>query len=323
MIITRTPLRISLIGGGTDIPSFYERHLGAVVSFTIDKYVYVSVNRRFEDGFRISYSITEDVATLEEIGHNLVRTALGITKIKNNLEITSIADIPGKGSGLGSSSAFTVGLLKALLKDPEDQDPRAILAERAYIVETECGSHVGKQDQYASSYGGMNYITFGKRNVCVRPLSISNEWKDDFERHSMLLWTGISRNANPILSVQRKNALEGRSVEAMMKLSNLAQTFHRMMIEGESLKSLASVMNEGWQQKRKIADEITNPEIDEWHQAIMRCGAWGAKLCGAGGGGFLFVLAPVHVHRDILAATGLREIRYQIEMEGSKVIYEK
>ena len=168
----------------------------------------------------------------------------------------------------------------------------------------------------------MNYITFGKRNVCVRPLNISSEWKDDFERHSMLLWTGVSRNANPMLSAQRINAIEGRNVEAMMKLSDLAQTFHRMMVNGESLKSLAAVINEGWLQKRKMADGITNPKIDEWHQAIMRCGVWGAKLCGAGGGGFLFVLAPVHVHRDILEATGLREIRYQIEMEGSKVVYE-
>ncbi len=321
MIITRTPLRISLIGGGTDIPSFYEKHLGAVVNFAIKKYVYVSCNKRFEDGFRISYSKTEDVESRNQIQHDLVRTALGMTKIFNHLEITSVADIPGHGSGLGSSSSFTVGLLKALLKDPEDLDPRAILAERAWTVETECGASVGKQDQYAAAYGGVNYITFGKRNVCIRRLNVSQEWVDDFERHALLLWTGSGRSANEILKEQSLNAHEGRSVSSMKKMTELAQEFHQAMVSGASIKYLAAIMDEGWRLKRTFASGITNPNVDKWHKDILRCGGWGAKLLGAGGGGFMFVLAPVSTHRDILRETGLRKVDFGIEMEGSKIIY--
>lgn len=321
MIITRTPFRVSLIGGGTDIPAFYEKHLGAVVSFTINKYVYVSVNRRFENGFRVSYSQVEDVESRDEIQNDLVRRALGMTKIRGNIEITSVADIPGKGSGLGSSSSFTVGLLNALLEEPNEGDPRAVLAERAFMVESEGGNKVGKQDQYAAAYGGVNYMTFGKRNVCVRQLNISQEWKQDFERHSLLLWTGMTRNANGILSQQHINTTEGRSVEAMMEMRELAQLFYERMLYGASIKGLGDIINQGWKLKRKIASEISTPQIDEWYHTIMECGAWGVKLCGAGGGGFLLVLAPVNIQRDILAATKLRNVPYEIEMEGSKIIY--
>jgi len=320
LIITRTPLRVSLVGGGTDLPAFYKKHLGAVVSLTIDRYVYVSVNRRFEGGYRISYSKTENVTSVSEIEHDLVREALKTTAIQPGLEITSIADIPGRGAGLGSSSSFTVGLLNALLKD----DDPSVLAERAYTIEAEkCGRSVGKQDQYAAAYGGMNYMTFGKRNVCVRRLEISEAWKNDFEKHALLLWTGTSRNANLILKEQAQ-VLEynQNAVDLSVILAKQAREFYEEFLEGMTVKRAAELVHSAWMTKRAIMPTITTADIDEAYERALQSGAWGGKLLGAGGGGFMLILAPKYTHARILEATGLRNLPIRIEMEGSKVIYD-
>lgn len=320
MIITRTPLRISLIGGGTDLPAFYKKHLGAVVSMTIDKYVYVSVNRRFDGGYRVSYSRTENVTSVADIEHDLVRESLRMTAIQPGMEITSIADIPGNGTGLGSSSAFTVGLLHALLKDEEP----GVLAERAFVVESEkCGHAVGKQDQYAAAYGGMNYMTFGKNGVGVRRLEISKAWKDDFENHALLLWTGSSRNSDLILKEQAAEMQKGSAaLELSIILAKQANEFYEEFLSGVTVKRMAELIHAGWMTKRAIIPTITNAEIDDAYERALQAGAWGGKLLGAGGGGFLFVLAPKYIHARILETTGLRNMKIRIETEGSKVIYD-
>lgn len=287
---------------------------------TIDRYVYVSVNKRFDGGYRVSYSKTENVRSVSEIEHDIVREALGMTKIQPGLEITSVADIPGNGTGLGSSSAFTVGLLKALLKD----DDPGTLAERAYTVEAQkCNHPVGKQDQHAAAYGGVNYMTFGRNNVCVSRLMISNAWKADFEKHALLLWTGTSRDANTILKEQaRVMEYNPGVIELGITLAGQAREFYENFVSGMTIKRMAERIHEGWMTKRAIVPTITTEDIDDAYERALQAGAWGGKLLGAGGGGFLLILAPIYTHSKILEVTGLRNVPIHIEMEGSKVIYD-
>jgi len=320
MIITRTPLRISLIGGGTDVPEYYAKKAGAVVSLTINKYVYVTVNKRFEPMFRVSYSKTEHAARIENIEHDLVRESLLMSRVEHGLEITSVADIPGNGTGLGSSSAFTVGLLKAL--DPQVEP--GTLAERAFMVESgKCRNPVGKQDQYAAAYGGLNFITFGKRLVRVTPIAASNQWTRDFEEHALLLWTGVSRDANDILKSQSKSFETGDAMGYGQKLAQLAHTLYAEICgyQMNQMDVLGELLNEAWELKKKLAGGISNDTIDRHYKTAISQGAYGGKLLGAGGGGFLLFLAQPERHEAIARATGLRRVDFRVEKEGSNVIY--
>jgi D-glycero-alpha-D-manno-heptose-7-phosphate kinase len=319
MLITRTPLRISLIGGSTDVPAFYKKNAGAVVSFAINKYIYVSVNEKFDGKYRVSYSKTENVKTVDEIQHNLVRESLKLFNIKKGLEITSVSDIPGSGTGLGSSSAFTVGLLKALGKD----DRPAILAERAFVVEAEmCFQPIGKQDAYASAHGGLNYMAFHKNSVQVIKLNQSPEWISEFEKHSLLLWTGRSRDANEILKLQNKGFQDGGNTEMGKMLSQLANDLYVGMLNHISIQETGVLLQEAWKVKKFLAFGISDAQIEGWYDNAMRYGSYGGKLLGAGGGGFLFFLAPPDRHAQIIEKTGLRKIPFNIEMTGSEVIYD-
>lgn len=319
MRITRTPLRISLVGGGTDMHSFYSRYPGAVFSFAINKYVYVSVNEKFDGTFRVSYSKTELSPTIDEIQHTLVRNCLKIMNIKNGVEITSVADIPGEGTGLGSSSAFTVGLLKAL--SPKNIEP-SILAERAYEVEANMCLHpVGKQDQYASAIGGMNFMTFGKSSVSVRPVMPSSEWMHDFYSSSLLLWTGVTRSANDILTSQRKGFQDGVNITVGKTLSREAHLFMQEITDGAKIKKLGEILDRTWELKKALAPQISNPKLDELYTKAKEAGAYGGKILGAGGGGFFFFFAPNYLHKQIIEATGLRRIDFSLEQNGSEVIY--
>ena len=319
MIITRTPLRISLVGGGTDVKEFYSKHAGAVVSFAIQHYVYVSVNKKFDGKFRVSYSQTENVNTLDEIQHDLVRESLRLHNIKTGLEITSVSDIPGNGTGLGSSSAFTVGLVNALSKNVTP----AALAECAYVVENEtCGHPTGKQDQYACALGGMNYLAFQRRHVKVIPLYPSEAWLNEFQSHSLLLWTGIARDGNEILKEQRGNFSSGANLEIGKQMAQLATDLYVEILNEEGMDRIGGLIAESWKIKRFFANGISNMRIEGQIEEIKQSGAYGWKLCGAGGGGFLFVLAPPDTHARIVERTGLRQIKFKIEKEGSKVIYE-
>lgn len=318
MIITRTPLRISLIGGGTDMPSFYTKSPGAVLSFTINKYVYVSVNEKFDGTFRVSYSKIDEAPNIEAIQHNLVREALSLCNVKTGIEITSIADIPGTGTGLGSSSAFTVGLLRALRPKEEP----TIIAERAFEVESgRCGHPVGKQDQYASSIGGMNFFTFGKRDVHVRPILPSNEWKHEFESCCLLLWTGMTRDANEILKLQKKGFDSGGNIQVGKELSYQAHEFFQHIADGARVKFLGEILHESWKYKKMLAPNISNSKIDDLYEKAMSAGAYGGKLLGAGGGGFLFFFAPVYHQKAIVQATGLRRIDFCMTNNGSEIVY--
>lgn len=318
VIITRTPLRISLVGGGTDMPAFTQKHPGAVVSFAIDKYVYVSVNPKFDRKFRVSYSKTENADRVDQIKHDLVRESLKISGVTEGVEITSISDIPGTGTGLGSSSAFTVGLLKALEKYP---DP-SILAERAFEVESgKCYHPVGRQDQYASAHGGFNFMIFGKNNVQVTPLRLPFHWRKEFSNYALLLWTGITRDANDILQRQDKTFRDGGNIEIGKHLSRYAHDFYQELIDGANMERLGALMNIAWTEKKMLAPGISTMKIDDLYGSAIKCGAYGGKLLGAGGGGFLFFLAPPEKHDDIVEKTGLKKIDFKIEMEGSKVIY--
>lgn len=318
MIITRTPLRISLVGGGTDLPAFYKKSPGAVFSFAVNKYVYVIVNPKFDGRYRVSYSQLEIVDEIKDIQHDIIRSAMQISGVKHGLEVTTVADIPGGGTGLGSSSALAVGILKALTPYLDC----GTLAEKAFFLESEgCGSPVGKQDQYASAYGGMNFITFGKNNVNVRPIIPSADWMHDFESCTLLLWTGITRNANDILKEQRKNFDDGASIAHGRKLARLAHDFLDEVAGKGRVRQLGEIMHESWALKRQLSSGISNSEIDTIYDNAMRAGAYGGKLLGAGGGGFFFFFAPNYHHKAIIEATGLKKVEFKVEEKGSEVVY--
>lgn len=313
MIISRTPLRISLVGGATDTPAFYSKHVGCVVNFAINKYIYISVNKKFDGKIRVSYFKTENVESIDDLQHDLVRESLRYFKYVDGVEITSVSDIPGKGSGLGSSSAFTVGLANAL----NYVLPPRILAERAFEIEANfCHHEIGKQDVYSSAYGGMNFMVFRGGNVEVKPLYHS----DEMQKHFLLLWTGLTRPAGDILKEQAKNFNTGETSAIGIKMADLAYKFHTEYVAGMSLPRMGGFMQENWELKKKLA-LVSSPQIDEWYALGMKNGAHGGKLCGAGGGGFMFFIAPPEKHNLICQETGLRKVDFRIETRGSEVIY--
>lgn len=309
-----------MLGGGTDMPSFYNFHTGAVVSFTINKYVYVSVNRKFDNSYRVSYSKTENTKTVDEIQHSLVRESIKMFNIKHGLEITSVADIPGNGTGLGSSSSFTVGLINALGTKINPTQ----LAERAFRVENEkCGHPVGKQDQYAASYGGFNYINFNKKGADVYPLNLNKIFKEVFKTHCLLLWTGLNRNANEILSVQNRNYLTRGNMEIGKQLARLTMDFYSEVRGGIPIERIGEYLQESWKLKKFLAKGITNLTIDKIYENGMNAGAYGGKLLGAGGGGFFLFIASPDRHKSIIESVGgLRQLDFEFEEMGSQVIYE-
>jgi D-glycero-alpha-D-manno-heptose-7-phosphate kinase len=323
MIITKTPLRISLIGGGTDVSTFYQVSPGEVISFSIDKYVYVSVNKKFDNKLRVSYSKTENVNNVYELDHELVRECLKLFKINNGLEITSISDIPGNGTGLGSSSSFTVGLLNALsiLMNGKEVHPK-LLAEGAYIIEsTKCGHPVGKQDQYAASFGGMNNIQFNKSGVGLYRLPVSSTWKKELMDHSMLLWTGMNRDANKILRKQYVSFKNGGNIEHGKILANLVKSMRTDILDECSMGKIGELINESWNIKKMFSPDISNTAIDDLYKKSLYSGAIGGKILGAGGGGFLYLIAPPKKHKIIEESTGLRKVDFNISENGSEIIY--
>lgn len=313
MIITKTPLRISLVGGGTDMPAFYNHHIGGIVSFAINKYIYVSINRKFDNRIRVSYSVTENVDTLDDLQHDLVREGLRSFKLENGVEVTSVSDIPGEGSGLGSSSAFSVGMVNALSHGGHP----AILAERAFLLESEqCHHIVGKQDHYASAYGGMNYIKFYPNRVEVQTLFPKKDMQDNF----LLLWTGQTRSACEILKEQNRRLKSKDTEEVGRELASLAYHFRNEYLEGMDYQRMGHLLSKGWELKKQLS-HVSDPQIDEWYETAIANGAYGGKLLGAGGGGFLFFVAPFEKHAQITESLGLRRVDFKIENMGSEVIY--
>lgn len=325
MIITKAPLRISLVGGSTDMPEFYKEHGGAVVSFGIDKYIYVMVNKKFEGGIRVSYSITENVNEPEMLKHDIVRESLKAHGA-NGIEVVSVADIPGGGSGLGSSSTFAVGLTLALNRHydwPINRHPSE-LAERAYFVERELCEHpVGKQDHYASAYGGLYYYRFNKDDtVDTIPIMLDHERKKYLHDRLLLFWLGRTRKADTILKEQGKGLSEDLAKQKNATyMRDLAESVYTDFRNGV-IETLGEYLHTNWELKKELAGGISNPEIDTYYRLARKAGAKGGKVCGAGGSGFLLFYAEPDTHIKIENALGLRRVYFRMAECGATIVCE-
>ena len=321
MIISRTPFRVSFAGGGTDLAAFYRAEAGAVTSCTIDKYMFITVNKRFDATIRVSYSRTEIVDRVEDLAHPIVREAMQLTGLTRGLEITSIADLPA-GTGMGSSSAFTVGLLNALHAYAGRHTSAEQLAEEACHIEIDLlGEPIGKQDQYAAAYGGLNHIRFNPdETVFVDPVISSPGTRDELDANLLLFYTGMTRPAAQVLAKQEEDTAAKRDVLARMR--DIAEAMAKALQAGRRLNRFGELLHEAWLLKRSVADGITNPEIDRWYQAARDAGALGGKVLGAGGGGFLLFFVE-RQNQDAVrgALADLRELPFHLEPQGSKIIY--
>lgn len=313
MIITRTPLRISFVGGGSDLPWFFSEEPGACVAATINKYVYVTYSHKYEHEYRAAYSQMETVTDLDTMDHALIRETLKMCSLDyyqmGGREIHSIADIPG-GTGLGSSSAFTVGLCRAIYPSLL---PSSLIGLAAAIEIDKCGNAVGLQDHYTATYGGIQQYTFEARRASS-PVTLACD-AHDFASHCLLLDTGIRRaptaDAGSILAKQRQPR------EDVRELARLAHVFAYELERGD-FRRCGSVLEDAWSIKRRF---ITNDVIDAQYAMALNCGAWGGKLCGAGDGGFLLFMAPYECHADIVRALKLRQVPFQFESTGSRVVF--
>jgi len=319
MIISKTPLRCSFCGGGSDLPSFYKKYPGAVVSVAIDKYIYITVNKKFDDLIRASYSRTEFVKKPGDLKHELIKEVLLLLNIHKGIEITSISDIPSKGTGLGSSSTYTVGLLNALYAFKGKFSSAKKLAEKACRIEIDrCKKPIGKQDQYAVAFGNLNYIQFNTDgSVSVDPIICPV--KERLQKNLLLLYTGITRSSSSILTMQNKK--HKRNEEDLRWMVTIARRMKKVLEDGD-LKRFGQLLDDNWQLKKKLAGGISNRRIDKWYEIAKENGAIGGKICGAGGGGFLLLYASERDHEKIIKALPeLRNIPFSFESEGSKIIY--
>jgi D-glycero-alpha-D-manno-heptose-7-phosphate kinase len=324
MIISQTPFRISFAGGGSDLPSYYLQHGGAVVSTAIDKYVYVTVSRKFDQSLRVSYSRTEEVESAADLQHPIVREGMGMLGLQGGLEITSVADIPSRGTGLGSSSSFAVGLMHALHAIQGRHVSAAQLAHEACRIEIEkCGEPIGKQDQYAAAFGGLNYIQFHKDgSVHVDPVIVPKDARETLNGRLLMFYTGITRSASEILANQsRVLARPGQKVEAMHKMVAYAAELRDALCAGD-YDAIGRILHENWLLKKSIADGISSRQINNWYDRALEAGALGGKLLGAGGGGFLLFYAPTESHQKIESAlSDLRRIDFSLDSRGSRIIF--
>jgi len=321
MIITQTPLRISLAGGGTDLAGYYRKRGGYVVSTAIDKYLYVIVKARYDDRIYIDYSKKEIVDALDQIQHELVREAARITGMTNGFEVSMMADIPSEGSGLGSSSSLTVGLLNAFYQYQGEQVGPERLASEACRIEIDIlGKPIGRQDQYIAAYGGLCAFEFRPDDsVGIERFNIPTSAKRRFGSNLLLFFTNIVRQANVILSDQSKKIID--TVEYHDRIKELAFEARESLCN-EEFDRIGDILHRNWELKKMLADGITNPTIDAMYDAAMRGGAAGGKIAGAGGGGFLMVYCrrPDQDNlRDALA--DYREMPFMLESTGSKVIF--
>lgn len=324
MIISRTPLRVSFAGGGSDLSAFYRHEPGAVVSTAIDKYIYITVNKKFDRDIRASYSVTEIVPTVAELQHELIREALQLLHIDGGIEITSISDIPSQGTGLGSSSAYVVGLLNALHAYGHGYAGAERLAREACHIEIEsCAKPIGKQDQYIAAYGGLQFIQFNPdESVFVDPIICRPETRRHLEDWLLMLYTGVTRSTETILREQRDNTeSDARRREALRSMVRLAMDL-RDALNRDDPSCLGDILHAGWVMKRGLARGVSSSAIDGWYEQARRLGALGGKILGAGGGGFLLLYAPPDRHAGIMAALPhLRRVPIRLEPQGSKIIY--
>jgi D-glycero-alpha-D-manno-heptose-7-phosphate kinase len=324
MIITRSPLRISLGGGGTDLPSYYRQHSGFVVSAAIDKYVYITLHDTFEQEFIIKYSKTELVQSVEEIKHPIIREALKLVPVSApHLEVVSMSDIPA-GTGLGSSGSFTVALLRALHAHNKESIGRQQLAEDACHIEIDLlGEPIGKQDQYIASFGGITSFLFNPDGrVLVQPVQVSSETLYNLEDNLLLFFTGFTRSASAILSEQDTRTRGGDSgmIDHLHQIKRFGYDSKEALEQGD-LRRFASIMHEHWELKKQRSQSMTNSRIDQYYELARANGALGGKLIGAGGGGFLMFYTEDKTRlRRVMREAGLREVRMRFDFEGAALV---
>jgi D-glycero-alpha-D-manno-heptose-7-phosphate kinase len=323
MIVSKTPLRMSFVGGGSDLPAYYREEGGAVLSTSIDKYMYICVNRKFDGRIRVNYSRTEEGDLPQDIQHPLVREALQLVGIDGGIEIASMADIPSRGSGLGSSSTYTVGLLNALHAYRGEYVSKAELAQQACAIEIErCGEPIGKQDQYAAAFGGLNLIRFHPdERVSVDPLICAPKMVGQLEDHTLVLFTGRTRSASAVLAQQSQAIRQGDQRVLMRRMVELAFDLKRELESGH-LDAVGALLDENWRLKAQITAGISDSQIDDWYATGLRHGASGGKLLGAGNGGFLMFFAPPQRHAEIVAALpGLQPVKFRFDRNGAQIVF--
>lgn len=323
-VTTITPQRLSFAGGGTDFPGFYERHGGAVVSATIDKYIYVTVKRHsplFNEAYRLSYSKTEHIDTLDEIENDVARECLRLVNVDPPLFIATASDLP-VSSGLGSSSSFAVGLLYALHSLRGEDVSAGQLAEEACHVEIEVlGRPIGKQDQYAAAFGGLNYIAFQRDGrVHLDSVWLPGDGAGGLFRNIMLFWTGVQRDAGEVLREQRSNI--SRTSDTLIQMRHMADACRDLLLQnGDVPRKLGALLNDGWRAKCTLASTITTDDINAHYERALRSGAIGGKIAGAGGGGFLFLIVPPERQDSVRAALpGVLDVPVSYEPRGARLL---
>lgn len=323
MIISRTPMRMSLTGGGSDLSVYYSQGFGCVVSTAIDRYIYITVNKKFDDLIRVSYSKTEMVDSVDLVEHNIIREALKKTGIEKGVEIVYMGDIPlgSAGIGLGSSSCLAVGVLNALYAYKGQHVSAEHLARDACEIEIDILKHpIGKQDQYAAAYGGFNYIQFNRdESVYVDPVVCKKQTKDELQKRMLIFYTGIMRFSTTILKEQKDNITDNRKY--LDELVKLAQIMRENILENH-FHTVGELLHEGWKNKKKLAGSISTSAIDDYYNKALEAGAVGGKILGAGGGGFLLLYCEEEYQENVRRVLhDFREIPFSFEPQGSKIIY--
>jgi D-glycero-alpha-D-manno-heptose-7-phosphate kinase len=321
VIITRTPFRISFAGGGTDLPSFYRAFDGgAVTSAAIDRFIHVLVNEKFDPSIRVAYSRTENVESVDELQHGLVREALRLTHVHRAVEVHTIADIPGEGTGIGSSSSLTVGLLNALYGyKGQIVDPSRLAQEACRIEINILKGTLGKQDQYTAAFGGLHYFEFrADETVRVHPIPLSLDDLDTLSRHLSLFYTGTARSAEPILKDQDARTTENK--DTLLRMRDLAGATRDALV-ARNWDRVGALLDEGWQLKRGLTAGISNDQIDDWYARGKAAGALGGKITGAGGGGFLLMFHPPERSAQVAKALSpMERMPVRISAEGSRIL---
>jgi len=325
LVVTRTPLRVSLIGGGTDLPEFYERQgRGAVISLALGRYIYVVVKRHakiFNEQYRISYSKTEVAQNLSEIENNVIRECLRFADIQESLFVSTFSDIPA-ASGLGSSSSLTVGLLNALYAFKRENITRYQLAEEACEIEiSRMGQPIGKQDQYAATFGGLNMYEFlSDGHVNVKGIKLPHGYLDRLLQSGTLYWTGLTRNVETILTQQKHNFSQGstHSAEAIL---DMVSPFHSALLSGATAPQVADIIAQSWELKKQLSSNVSNSVIEDYYSAAKAAGAYGGKICGGGGGGFLLLLHPNELRDSIGKAAGFPfHLELNMDFSGTEIL---
>lgn len=322
MIISKAPFRISFAGGGSDLQSFYANNgHGAVVSTTIDKYMYIMLHPYFHDKIRIKYSRLEDVDDINDIVHPIIREALKLVKLEKGIEIASIADVPA-GTGIGSSSSFTVSILHALYAYQGKYITKETLARESCEIEIDILKEpIGKQDQYAASYGGLNYIQFNSDGtVFVEPILCDPAVKRKLMKNLLMFYVGNDRKAGEVLCEQKENMKDVEKYKLVKEMVQLTKELKASLNRGK-VNCLGEILHQGWLLKKELAGGISNPMLDEYYETALKAGAIGGKLLGAGGGGFFLFYCELKYQNALRKVLNLKELTFDFDMEGAKLIY--